>query len=274
MGFNWSGVASAIAGGLMGMSSAKQNAALSKELWQYQQSHAHQLEVEDLRKAGLNPILSATNGQLAGMPSVSGSDYGVGQNIVSALNNAAVVKAQKENKLIDAELEGKRIDNEQAKLNFEMDKFEYEKTLIDAQARNLNTNADYITAKNAREISLNDAQVRQINSAIENQNSLTHAQVSKLYSGIRVDNATIDKIHADTKKVIEDSNLAYWQKTALISSLSDQSAALKRMTAQQQLEYLSGTFGEVQHKTGYGFKLLNPFQGFGFSSSGNYGARF
>lgn len=37
-------------------------AALNKELWTYQMNNAYQLTVDDLRKAGLNPLLAVTNG--------------------------------------------------------------------------------------------------------------------------------------------------------------------------------------------------------------------
>lgn len=67
----------------------QQSYELSKQLQQYQNdyttkmaSSAHQIEVEDLRKAGLNPILSATGGNGAsfstGGATVGNSSVGVG----------------------------------------------------------------------------------------------------------------------------------------------------------------------------------------------------
>ena len=62
-----------IAGGLFGSHSAKKQqeraAQLQLNSWIYQQKNAHQFEVQDLQKAGLNPILSATGGQIASMGS-------------------------------------------------------------------------------------------------------------------------------------------------------------------------------------------------------------
>ena len=70
-------LASGIAGSIMKTNSAEKQtrlqAQLQRENWEYAQKNAHQFEVDDLKSAGLNPILSATNSQLASMPSVGGS---------------------------------------------------------------------------------------------------------------------------------------------------------------------------------------------------------
>ena len=82
MGF-LSSLGSAIVGAVAGHWSAKQNAKIQRDQWRYQQSNAHQLEVQDLKNAGLNPILSASNSQLASMPQVT--DNGLGSSITSSL---------------------------------------------------------------------------------------------------------------------------------------------------------------------------------------------
>lgn len=85
------------AGSMMSMSN--QSSANSKALkWQrYNMQHAHQWEVEDLRKAGLNPILSAGgSGAVAGsvpnapLPSVEFGD------VASGLQMASTVQSIKE----------------------------------------------------------------------------------------------------------------------------------------------------------------------------------
>lgn len=74
--------------------------------WQKEQlTHKHQWEVEDLRKAGLNPILSAANSSSAVS---AGSPQGANPNIdlskiLESLSNSALVKKQEEIAGYDAE---------------------------------------------------------------------------------------------------------------------------------------------------------------------------
>lgn len=64
---------------------------LSDQSWRMRQSNAHQLEVEDLKNAGLNPILSATNGgSMASAASVSSS----GSDSLSSAAQVNIAKKQ------------------------------------------------------------------------------------------------------------------------------------------------------------------------------------
>ena len=263
-----------VVSGIAGYFSAKQNAALMRENWKYQQSHAHQLEVEDLKKAGLNPILSATNSQMAGMSPVSGSDYGVGQAFSSAIQAALDRKSKQELQANDLEIERMKLENDKLRIGIQRDEADAQIAKWKSEGKLLDIQADYTSSKQINEANESAMRVQYIANQISNENKLTDAEVSKLYSGVALDNATIDKLAADTKLSIERSNLTYWEKLNLITSLSDSTAQLKRMTAKQQLEYLSNDFGEVSHKFGFGIKLVSPIQGVGFGSNGYSNVRF
>lgn len=64
------------------------------EFQQYMASNAHQLQVQDMRAAGLNPILSATGG--SGAKASGGSNVGVQNPVKDAINSALTAKLNKE----------------------------------------------------------------------------------------------------------------------------------------------------------------------------------
>lgn len=264
-----------IAGGLIGTAmsgnSAKATASLQgqiqRENWEYAQKHAHQFEVEDLRAAGLNPILSATNGQLASMPgSVSASDNGVGSNVTSAFNALGKGLLEKEMQSKDLEIEKQRLENDALRLNNETRK-------IDADITYNNGMLSIAQANSASNIQLTNKQIEEISTRIDNSVKLTQAQVDKLRSGVALDGSQIKKIGVETKKIIEDSNLSYWQKQEIIANLGSTTRALQNMTAAQQLEYLSTGYGSTMHQFGYGLRLISPITGIGVNPSGT-GLRF
>lgn len=74
--------------------------------WEREQlQNKHQWEVDDLRKAGLNPILSATTGSSAvsaGVPSASAPEINITKSL-NAMQNSALMKKQTEIAQFDAD---------------------------------------------------------------------------------------------------------------------------------------------------------------------------
>lgn len=69
---------------------------LQEKLFEYENKNKHQFEVEDLRNAGLNPILSATNGSSVGVGGVSMSNFSSDDQVTSnAMQFALQKNAQK-----------------------------------------------------------------------------------------------------------------------------------------------------------------------------------
>lgn len=110
------GAVGSIAGGLLGAHSSK-SAAAQQHDWQIEVlKNRNQWQVEDLKKAGLNPILSAKTPSSA---QVSGSDAGSGAPYLSsALSNSARAflewsKAESEINLLDQQAKTQEISQHQ-----------------------------------------------------------------------------------------------------------------------------------------------------------------
>lgn len=145
------GIVGSVVGGLFGMAGASQQAASAKEQtilaaklqranWEYAQKNAHQFEIEDLRNAGLNPILSANHSQLASMPSVSigsgASGYGqLGSIMAHAVTSGLQLRNDNERiKLEQAkvDLDKSRLELDQQQSAKKIDLYEKEIDKIDA----------------------------------------------------------------------------------------------------------------------------------------------
>jgi len=83
--------ASSLLGGIFGNNSAKKEAAKNREFQERMARNAHQYEVEDLRKAGLNPVLSGLGGSGAATP--GGAVANVKDPITPAVSSATQAMA-------------------------------------------------------------------------------------------------------------------------------------------------------------------------------------
>ena len=175
---------------LAGHWSAKQNAKISRDQWAYQQSNAHQLEVQDLKNAGLNPILSASNSQMASMPQVS--DNGAASASANVISSALQASVSKQNAKLQAEVEGQRIDNERKRLELDKERYGFQNRL-DASQISLNEGlAKYTSSKMLNETQLNLANIERIRNDIEIANKKLPYEIDNIVANTQNARATAD----------------------------------------------------------------------------------
>lgn len=285
-----------IAGGLIGSAfggnSAKKQAALQRQNWAYQQQNAHQFEVGDLKAAGLNPILSATNSQIAGMgsaPSMSdnGAGAGVTNSITAALTRQANVEIEKtkadialkeaqtnaanaRTNAISAGIYGNDTSKASERYGAETANIKADTALKNSSKALQDAQKTYVDIQGRELVRLNDAQIASIFNHMENESALTSAQISEIETKKAVNYAQVKALEAQAKDAIEHSNLEYWQKQEIITDITSTSRMLQNLTDKQRFEYLSGKLGNVQNQTGFGLSLMNPFTNFGMKAGSAY----
>lgn len=260
-----SGIIGTLTSTLAGHWSAKQNATIARDQWAYMQSNAHQLEVQDLKNAGLNPILSASNSQMASMPQVS--DNGAAGASANILSSALQANVARENAKLAAETEGQHIDNERKRLELDKERYSFQNRLDESQI-GLNTSAK----------ALNDANVLYVNQQTSSLRDMTKAQIEQIkqdiQNSIEQTKALVDKYGAESQQARASAALAYkqieteaakaalylsqkthedWDSNRIIKELSDPDSNLHR-------DYRNTPFGTILGYIGEGIKDLVPFR--------------
>lgn len=215
------GAGSSIWGANQSNSAAFEMQANSINAQRESMQNRHQWEVEDLRKAGLNPILSATNS--AG-GSISGATANVtAPDISGALNKIAnSAFAKKQTELLEKELQVKQ-DNAKANLtNADANQINSEARMIEAHNDQIKTNS--AVEYNNANISYLGAMTNYTKQKQENETAMNKMQISEIQQRI-------------TNSVQElAAKIVYLQKTGdaalMFASAAQRNAAAQELMAQ------------------------------------------
>lgn len=214
-----SGIIGTLTSTLAGHWSAKQNAKISRDQWAYMQSNAHQLEVQDLKNAGLNPILSASNSQMASMPQVS--DNGAAGASANILSSALQANVARENAKLAAETEGQHIDNERKRLELDKERYSFQNRLDLSQIGLNNASSRYISAKQLNETQLNQANIERIRNDIEIANKKLPYEIDNIVANTQNARATADYMLSMVKLNAAKVKLTDKQREQIESDLKD-----------------------------------------------------
>ena len=221
------GAVSSIYGSNQANSAAFQMQANSLAAQKESMQNRHQWEVEDLRKAGLNPILSAINSAGGVVSGATGNT--TGPDIAGALNkiaNSALMRKQTE--LLEKDLQVKQ-DNAKANLT------NADANQINAQAKMIEAHNDQIKTNSAVEynnanISYLGAMTNYTKQKQENETAMNKMQIKE------IDQRIINSVQELAAKVV------YLQKTG-DAALMSANAAQRNAAAQELMAQVAAENG-------------------------------
>lgn len=225
---------------------AQQNMELQKELWKYMQSNKHQLEVQDLEAAGLNKILSATNGQAIGAPSVSGS-----ADTSNTVNSAVAAKRQYEVAKINAETEKVKAEAERTNAQANADNAATNKAKADQEILESKARVPVYEGQSAKLIAERDA----IRQGILNDLERLEHEIKEIDSRTNLNNVNAWNIKELTPWQVNKLNMEGQKLLASIGIDEKQAKLLQRelenLEPEMRRKYLENVLGEHLHYFGF-----------------------
>lgn len=209
-------------------------ADLQRQAYEYQKEsmqNRHQWEVEDLRQAGLNPILSATNS--------AGGTISVGAGQAQKANISQSI-SQLMNAISNSAL---------AKNNMEVSQ-------KNAESDRIKANADLIRAENdkARTPSAIDLQQSQARLNLKNMENLDrNYELQKVYN-----EAQVSKINQDILNSVAEvkARIQYWKESGQAALISASAASMQGAAALENAE-TQRMIAQVAEENGVSQRALN-----------------
>lgn len=240
-----------ILGGAINSAFAQQNAQhnmeLQKELWKYMQSNKHQLEVQDLEAAGLNKILSATNGQAIGAPSVSGS-----ADTSNTVNSAVAAKRQYEIAKINAETEKNKAESDRINAQANADNAMTNRLNAESEIEERKARIPVYEGQSAKLIAERDA----IRQGILNDLERLEHEIKEIDSRTNLNNVNAWNIKELTPWQVNKLNMEGQKLLASIGIDEKQARLLQRelenLEPEMRRKYLESFLGEHLHYFGFG----------------------
>lgn len=247
LGDTLKGVAGNVLGGIFGgavnsayaQQNAQYNMELQKELWKYMQSNKHQLEVQDLEAAGLNKILSATNGQALGAPSVSGSaDTSNDVNsAAAAYKQLEIAKINAETDKVNAQANADNAATNRMKAEQDIEESKYRIPWYQGQSAKLEAEKEAIRQGIKNDLLRLQHEIKEIDSRI-NLNNTQSWNIAELTPYQK------NKLNMEAQKLLASMGIDEKQARLLQRELEDLEPEMRR-------NYLENVFGEKLHYFGF-----------------------
>ncbi len=228
----------------------------TKKLWDYQMQNKHQLEVGDLEAAGLNKILSATNGQAVNATPFGGSlpvqDNKLGSTALQLSieqQKAEIAKTEAETNQIKADTDKQRlgVEKQDADTRLFLADTDYRRYLLDKSMNE--ANLGLIAAETGRTIAETQATYEGIERDWQEARSrigLNNAQTEATYEQAALYRKEIEKAAKELGLTDEQIKNMSLSNDEIRTRLNDPDLQLRRIYRSSPIGLLTGMFGYLR----------------------------